>query len=78
MANNELSIGALEVFSFFDQLYEEDMNSRADHNIYCPCHANYSNPHKFSTLCLCKELDKADREAYLEDKADDMRKYGEI
>lgn len=72
----EPTFGALEVFSQLDRLYDEDENWRAKHREDCPCHPSYSNPHKLTTFCVCKELNKADRDAYLEEKADEARKYG--
>lgn len=70
------SFGPLEDFSRFDHLYEEDMNEKAQHRRDCPSHPEYFNQARLCTVCVCRELDKADLEAYVEDKADDARKYG--
>jgi hypothetical protein len=42
---------------------------------YCPAHGWKPEPWR-PTLCECKRLFKADREAAAEDRADDERKYG--
>lgn len=73
---SEYGFGPLEDFSRFDHLYEEDMDAKAQHRRDCPRHRDYYNPARISTFCICKELDRADKEAYLEDKADEARKYG--
>lgn len=70
----DLTFGPLENFSRFDKLYDEP--KFVIHRDDCPASPSYGNPHKFSTLCMCKELDKADKDGRDEDRADDERKYG--
>lgn len=74
---SEPTIGPLENFSRFDKVYDEDMATHSICREDCPRSISEKKG-LLSTLCLCKELNKADRDAYLEEKADDARKYGEI
>lgn len=70
--------GPLEDFRKFDKHYDEPESHI--HREDCPmgykvrCSKTWFSAH--TTLCLCKELNKADREAEKEDRADDDRKYG--
>lgn len=48
------------------------------HHQYCPMSIFYGNPHKFSTLCVCAELEKADRDAVIEERADEEIEKGGI
>lgn len=71
---SEPVLGPLEDFKKFDKLYDEP--EEYTHREDCPMSPLYGHPHKFSTLCACRELDKADLESKSEDRADDERKYG--
>lgn len=70
----ELSFGPIEDFKKFDKLYDEP--EPFIHREDCPMSPFYGKPHQFSTLCACKELNKADFSSEREDRADDERKYG--
>lgn len=71
---NLSTIGALEDFKKFDKLF--DHPEEHEHRHDCPVSPFYGKPHRFSTFCVCIELDKADRDSELEDRGDDDRKYG--
>lgn len=70
----EWVFGPLENFSKFDKLYDEP--GLHIHREDCPMGYKANTLYQKSTCCLCKQLDKADREAEKEDRADDDRKYG--
>lgn len=70
----EPNLGLLETIDKLDRFYDEP--EPFIHREDCPMSPSYGNPHKLSTFCVCKELDKADREGAAEDKWDDERKYG--
>lgn len=74
----EPSFGSLERLEKQDKHYDEP--EEFVHRDDCPMGYKVTlrrlwfNAH--TTLCLCKHLDKADREAEKEDRVDDDRKYG--
>lgn len=55
---------------------DQVMFEENEHHEYCPVINASKRYPGFSTLCMCHELRKADREAAAEDRAEDDFKYG--
>ena len=70
--------------SFYDSDAVERIQDKMDqvmfeeneHHDYCPMSNTKPWRPGLSTLCMCHELRKADREAAAEDRWDDENKYG--
>lgn len=70
----ESSFGPLEEIKKHDKHF--DLPEEVEHRKDCPMYLNSLRSDTRTTLCMCKELDRADRLAEAEDRADDDRKYG--
>lgn len=71
------------MIGLFDQFEDFDKKSKHHdeiephiHREDCPMSIFYGNPHKYSTLCVCKELDAADLKVKREEESDNDEAFG--